>query len=74
MIDAEVAIAALIDRLSSDQPVAPQGVAIVERLITDGTVSPVYNKAGAGTLRREVMMTTIALEPESERDEFPLAA
>lgn len=74
VIDAEVELAALIDRLSSDQPVAPQGVAIVERLITDGAVSPVYNKAGAGTLRREVIMATIALEPESERDEFTLAA
>jgi hypothetical protein len=73
VIDAEAAIQALIDRLRSDQPVALQGVAIVERLVTEGAASPLYNKATAGTLRRQVLAATTALELESER-EFPLAA
>ena len=48
VIDAEVAIQALIARLSSHQPVASQGVAMVERLITDGVASPLYNEARPG--------------------------
>lgn len=74
VIDAEVAIQALIDRLSSDQPVAPRGVAMVELLITDGVASPLYGKATPGTLRRQVLAATTALELQPERHEFPLAA
>jgi hypothetical protein len=74
VIDAEVAIEALIARLSSRQRVATHGVAMVERLITDGVASPLYNRARPGTLRRQVLAATIALELEPERDEFPLAA
>jgi hypothetical protein len=74
VIDSEVAIQAVIARLSSQQPVAAQGVAMVERLITDGVTSPLYNDASPGTLRRRVLAATIALEPGSDRHEFPLAA
>lgn len=74
VIDAEVAMQALIARLSSHQPVAAQGIAMVERLITDGVASPLYNTAGPGTLRRQVLAATIALELESEHDKFALAA
>ncbi len=74
VIDAEVAIQALIARLSSHQPVASQGVAMVERLITDGVASPLYNEARPGTLRRQVLAATIALELSPSTNEFSLAA
>ncbi len=73
VIDAESSIQALIDRLSSHQPAAPQGVAMAERLITDGVASPLYNKARPGTLREQLLAATIALELESEHDEFPVS-
>jgi hypothetical protein len=74
VVDAEVALDALIARLSSDRAVAPRGMAMVERLITDGVASPLYNDARPGTLRRQVFAATIALGDESEGDEFPIAA
>jgi hypothetical protein len=74
VIDAEVALDALITRISSDRPVAAQGMAMVEWLITDGVDSPLYNDARPGTLSRHVSAARIALEPEPESGEFPVAA
>jgi hypothetical protein len=76
VIDAEAAVDALIKRISSDRPVAAQGMAMVEWLITDGVDSPLYHDAGPGTLSRHVSAARIALEPEPEpeRGEFPVAA
>lgn len=74
VIDADVAIQALIARLSSHERVAPQGVAMVERLITDAVASPMYNQSGPGALRRQLLAATAALELESDHGEFPLAA
>lgn len=74
VIDAEVALDALITRISSDRPVAAQGMAMVDWLITDGVDSPLYNDARPGTLSRHVSAARIALEPEPERGEFPVAA
>jgi hypothetical protein len=38
-------------------------MALIERLITDGTWSPLYNAASQGALRRLVIFATTALDP-----------
>jgi len=72
VIEAEGAIDALIARLTGADPIAAEGMALVEQLITDGVSSPLYNTAEPGTLRRQVMVATGALDPELP--ELPLAA
>ncbi|HXO07077.1 MAG TPA: hypothetical protein VN880_03555, partial [Solirubrobacteraceae bacterium] len=66
VIGAEPEIEALIERLESDRPVAAQGMAMVELMITDAVESPLYDYAKPGTLRQQVLATTIALELEPE--------
>ena len=72
VIEAEDAIDGLIARLTDADPIAADGMALVERLMTDGVSSPLYNTAEPGTLRRQVMVATEALDPELT--ELPLAA
>ena len=74
VIDAEVAIDALIARLTSERPVAARGMAIVELMISNAVESPLYGDAKPGTLRRQVAAATSALELEPEAGELPLAA
>jgi hypothetical protein len=74
VIDAEVAIDALIARLTSERPVAARGMAIVELMISNAVESPLYGDAKPGTLRRQVAAATSALELEPEPGELPLAA
>jgi hypothetical protein len=74
VVDAEAEIDAVIELLSSRRPVAVKGMAMVERLITDGVASPLYNDAAPGTLRRQLVAAASALEPESDGGEFSLAA
>ena len=73
VINAEDAISALIARLNSGRPVTAQGMASLHRLVTDGVESPLYNPAEPGTLRRQIMLATQAMDPE-ESEELPLAA
>jgi hypothetical protein len=63
VVDAEDAIDALLVRLSSGEPVAPQGMAILDRLTTDGVSSPLYVAAEPGTLRRQLIVATEAMDP-----------
>ncbi|MEO6857916.1 MAG: hypothetical protein ABI323_04930 [Solirubrobacteraceae bacterium] len=60
--NAEGAINGLIARLTAAQPVRAEGMAIAERLITDAARSPLYDSAGPGALRREVLAATEALD------------
>jgi hypothetical protein len=64
VIDAEDAIDGLVARLSDADPIAADGMVLVEQLITDGASSPLYNAAEPGTLRRQVEAATEALDPE----------
>ena len=73
VINAEDAISALIARLNSGRPVAAQGMASLYRLMTDGMESPLYAPAEPGTLRREIVVATQALDPE-QPEELLLAA
>ena len=48
VIDAADAIDVLVKRLHSPEPVAPEGVALVERMLSDGGWSPLYNDESPG--------------------------
>jgi hypothetical protein len=63
VIDADDAITALIERLNSDKPVAAEGMAMLEMLLTDGASSPLYAPAEPLTLRRRILVATEALDP-----------
>ncbi len=63
VIDAADAIDVLVKRLHSPEPVAPEGVALVERMLSDGGWSPLYNDGSPGALRQLVILATAALEP-----------
>lgn len=63
VLDARDAIDVLVKRLRSPEPVAAEGVALIERMLSDGAWSPLYNAGPEGALRRLVVMATAALEP-----------
>ena len=65
VIDAADAIDVLVKRLRSPEPVAPEGTALVQRMLSDGAWSPLYSTAPGGALRRLVVLATAALEPAS---------
>lgn len=75
VLDAEAAIAETIERLRAPRPVQPQGMALLERIITnaDGS-SPLYNSSQPGTLRRTISSATAALDAQpAHAHEFTLA-
>jgi hypothetical protein len=63
VMDAADAIDVLVKRLHSPEPVAPEGAALIERMLSDSGWSPLYSPAPAGALRRLVLLATAALEP-----------
>ncbi len=63
VLDAADAIDILVKRLHSPEPIAPEGSALVERMLSDGAWSPLYGGAPGGALRRLVVLATAALEP-----------
>ncbi len=75
VLDAEGAISAMIERLHSPEPVQAQGMALVERILTNAYGSPLYNDGEAGMLHREMRVATAALEADrAQSNEFPIAA
>ena len=73
VIHAEDAIEALIARLNSGRPVAAQGMASLYGLMTDGMESPLYAPAEPGTLRRQIVSASEAMDPE-QPEELLIAA
>jgi len=72
--DAEDAIAGLIERLLSPLPVRAQGMALLERILTNADGSPLYNRSEPGALRQTICDATAALDRwQSGLHEFPLA-
>jgi hypothetical protein len=63
VLEANDAIQATIARLASPDPVAVKGMAMLDRLITDGTSSPLYDRVEPGTLRRELLVARAELDP-----------
>ncbi len=64
VVEAEEAVNALIARLSDNMPVAVQGMAMLELLLTDGASSPLYNAAEPDALRRQIVVATETMDPE----------
>jgi hypothetical protein len=63
ILQAERPLRVMIERLRDDRPVTAEGMALIERLITDGTWSPLYRTTVPGSLRRLTVLATAALEP-----------
>ena len=68
VLDAESVIAEMIERLLALRAVESEGMAMIERLLTnaDGS-SPLYTASEPGTLRRTILVATAALERQPSR-------
>jgi hypothetical protein len=67
VIDAESAINAMVRRLRSPEPVQAQGMALVDRILTNADGSPLYNASEPGTLGLEIHGAAAALEADPAR-------
>jgi hypothetical protein len=75
VLDAEAAIAEMIERLRNPDPVRAEGMALLERILTHADSSPLYNKSEPGALRRMIGVATSALDVDPSRShEFGLGA
>ena len=75
VLDAEAAIAEMIERLLAPRPVEAQGMAMLERIVTNADGSPLYNASERGTLRRMIRSATAALDAQpAQSHQFALAA
>jgi hypothetical protein len=63
VIEAEEPLRMMIERLRDPGPVNAEGMALIHRMITDGTSSPLYIATAPGALRRLTVLATAALEP-----------
>jgi len=73
--DSEDAIDAMITRLDSAEPVRAKGMAIAERMLTNGGGSPLYVYGQPDALRRLVRGATAALDSRAvATHEWPLAS
>jgi hypothetical protein len=61
---ARTVIATLDRRLRASEPVSPQGVAMLESLLTDG-ISPLYRPIEPGALGSQLRAAAAALEPRA---------
>jgi hypothetical protein len=66
VLTARTVLTALAARLRAPEPVAPQGVAMLLMLLTDGT-SPLYRPGAPGALGSRLRAAAVALEP-NDRD------
>jgi hypothetical protein len=53
----------LAARLRAPEPVTPRGVLLVEKLLTDGLASPLYNRDRTADLEPTLLRCASALEP-----------
>jgi hypothetical protein len=60
VLGAEDAINAMIDRLTSSDPVRAEGMAITARILTNAERSPHYNRSEPGSIRRVITLATAA--------------
>jgi len=74
VLDAESAIRAMVERLLGPRPVHAQGMAMLERILTNADSSPLYNRSRPGTLRQMIRAATAALDRQAAGShEFALA-
>jgi hypothetical protein len=73
VLEAEDAIRAMIDRVTSSTPIDAEGMAIAERMLTNAERSPLYNASEPGSLRRVIRVATAAMDADDTRShEFPI--
>ncbi|HUA47863.1 MAG TPA: hypothetical protein VMA77_21680 [Solirubrobacteraceae bacterium] len=72
VLEAGDAIQATIARLAGPEPVTAKGMAMLERMATDGISSPLYNRSEPGTLRRQLLLAKSELDPTLV--DLPIAA
>jgi hypothetical protein len=75
VLEAEAAIEEMVERLLAPQSVQAQGMALLERIVTNADgISPLYVGSARGELRRVVTSATAALDARpTHSHEFPLA-
>ena len=74
VLDAESLIDAVASRLAAPKPVRAQGVAQLERIITNADHSPLYNRSRPGALRQAMATALMAMDGESpDSHEFSIA-
>ena len=56
-------LSTLAARLRAPEPVTPRGVLLVEKLLTDGLASPLYNRDRTADLEPTLLRCASALEP-----------
>ena len=61
------AVQATIARLASPDPVCATGMARLERLVTDGLSSPLYDPVHRDALSHQLLLARANLDPESRR-------
>ena len=74
VLEADGAIQATIARLANPEPVTIKGMAMLERMITDGGSSPFYSPAEPGTLRRQLLVAKGELDTAPVQAPTSLAA
>jgi len=62
VLNAEAAIAEMIERLLRPRPVQVKGMAMLERILTNADGSPLYNRSEPGALRQMIRNATAALD------------
>lgn len=73
VLDAEDVIGALAARLDGPAPVRPQGMAALERILTNAENSLLYNPSESGALHRQLAAVLYAVEPgEPQTHEFSI--
>jgi hypothetical protein len=74
VLNAESAITAMVERLLGPRPVQAQGMAMLERILTNADGSPLYNRSSPGALRQMIRAATAALDRHpAGSHEFALA-
>ena len=64
VFEAEDAIQATIGRLASPDPVAVKGMAMLDRILSDGASSPLYGRFEPGSFRGQLLETKSEMDPK----------
>jgi hypothetical protein len=73
VLEAEPLISAVAARLAARETIRAQGVAQVERILTNADISPLYNHGEPGALRGVLATALTAMDGEPTRfHEFPI--
>ena len=73
VLDAEQLIDAVASRLVAPKPIRAQGVAQLERILTNADTSPLYNRREPGALRHVLASALTTMDGDAGRShEFPI--